>query len=125
MVQNLNPYLLILFSLVLIVFLTELNSNTATVATFIPILIVLTVDLNYNPLFFIIPVTIAASCAFMLPIATPPNAVIFGSGKIKIQDMVVTGFFLNIIAISVVGAISLVIFNMLGYQLDVRPEWIN
>ena len=123
--NDLNPYLLILFSLVLIVFLTELNSNTATVATFIPILIVLTVDLNYNPLFFIIPVTIAASCAFMLPIATPPNAVIFGSGKIKIQDMVVTGFFLNIIAISVVGAISLVIFNILGYQLDVRPEWIN
>ena len=78
---GLDIYLLILISVALIILLTELNSNTATVATFSPILIIFAVGLEVNPLIFVIPTTIAASCAFMLPIATPPNAVVFGSGK--------------------------------------------
>jgi sodium-dependent dicarboxylate transporter 2/3/5 len=69
-----NIYILIFIAVALILFLTELNSNTATIATFAPILIIFSAGLNYNPLFFVIPATIAASCAFMLPIATPPNA---------------------------------------------------
>ena len=64
-------YFLILVSVFLIIFLTELNSNTATIATFAPILIIFAIGIEENPLFFVIPATIAASCAFMLPVATP------------------------------------------------------
>ena len=78
-------YFLILVSVFLIIFLTELNSNTATIATFAPILIIFAIGIEENPLFFVIPATIAASCAFMLPVATPPNAVVYGSGKIKLK----------------------------------------
>jgi len=110
----------------LILFLTELNSNTATIATFAPILIIFSAGLNYNPLFFVIPATIAASCAFMLPIATPPNAVVFGSGRIKINDMIKAGFWLNIVSMLI---ITLVSFLILGYVFDaeigILPLWIS
>ena len=84
---GLDIYLLILIAVSLIILLTELNSNTATVATFSPILIIFAIGLEVNPLIFVIPTTIAASCAFMLPIATPPNAVVFGSGKLEINSI--------------------------------------
>ena len=101
-----NIFLLIIIFVTLIIFLTELNSNTATIATFAPILIAFAIGINVNPLFFAIPCTIAASCAFMLPVATPPNAVIFGSGKISIRNMVKAGIILNIISIFLVTIIS-------------------
>ena len=101
-----NIFLLIIIFVTLIIFLTELNSNTATIATFAPILIAFAIGINVNPLFFAIPCTIAASCAFMLPVATPPNAVIFGSGKISIRNMVRAGIILNIISIFLVTIIS-------------------
>ena len=119
-------YLLILFFVFLIIFLTELNSNTATVATFAPILIVFALGLETNPLYFVIPTTIASSCAFMLPIATPPNAVIFGSGKISINDMIRPGIFLNIASAIIVTALCFFILNLI-LQTDVNtiPEWIK
>ena len=121
-----NIYILIFISVALILFLTELNSNTATIATFAPILIIFSAGLNYNPLFFVIPATIAASCAFMLPIATPPNAVVFGSGRIKINDMIKAGFWLNIVSMLI---ITLVSFLILGYVFDaeigILPLWIS
>jgi len=101
-----NIFILIIIFVALIIFLTELNSNTATIATFAPILIAFAIGINVNPLFFAIPCTIAASCAFMLPVATPPNAVIFGSGKISIKNMVKAGIILNIISIFLVTIIS-------------------
>ena len=122
---GLDIYLLILVSVLVIIFLTELNSNTATVATFTPILIVFATGLQVNPLYFVIPTTIAASCAFMLPIATPPNAVIFGSGKIDIKVMVRAGVSLNIIAIFVVSLICIVILNIVfGYNIRSIPSWL-
>ena len=119
-------YLLILFFVFLIIFLTELNSNTATVATFAPILIVFALGLETNPIYFVIPTTIASSCAFMLPIATPPNAVIFGSGKISINDMIRPGIFLNIVSVVVVTALCFFILNLI-LQIDINtiPEWIK
>ena len=121
---GLDIYLLVLISVAIIILLTELNSNTATVATFSPILIIFAIGLEVNPLIFVIPTTIAASCAFMLPIATPPNAVVFGSGKVKINNMMRAGLLLNIISVFVVTVISLIILNQVfDYDLMNLPDW--
>ena len=123
---GLDIYILILISVFIIIFLTELNSNTATVATFTPILIIFAIGLEINPIFFVIPTTIAASCAFMLPIATPPNAVIFGSGKLDIKDMIRAGISLNIISALVVSFISILILNVVfEYEMLGVPSWIT
>ena len=120
-----NIYLLIFIAVALIIYLTELNSNTATVATFMPILIIFAISINQNPLFFVIPATIAASCAFMLPIATPPNAVVFGSGKIAIKDMIKAGFLLNIISVVVVTIISIIFIKLVfDAQIGELPNWV-
>ena len=96
--------LLIIFLLVLAVnFLTEITSNLATVSMILPILASVSVSLGVNPLIIMISATIAASCAFMLPVATPPNAVVFGSGYLKIKDMIRTGLFMNLISIIIVS----------------------
>ena len=123
---GLDIYILVLIAVALIILLTELNSNTATVATFSPILIIFAIGLEVNPLFFVIPTTIAASCAFMLPIATPPNAVVFGSGKVKINNMIKAGLPLNIISIFVVTIVSLIILSQIfNYNLMVLPDWVT
>ena len=96
--------LLIIFLLVLAVnFLTEITSNLATVSMLLPILASVSNSLGINPLIIMISATIAASCAFMLPVATPPNAVVFGSGYLKIKDMIRTGLFMNFISIIIVS----------------------
>ena len=121
---GLDIYVLVFIAVALIILLTELNSNTATVATFSPILIIFAIGLDVNPLIFVIPTTIAASCAFMLPIATPPNAVVFGSGKVKINNMIKAGLPLNIISIFVVTVLSLIILSQIfNYNLMVLPDW--
>ncbi len=81
------------------VFLTELTSNTATAATMIPLLTALAPGLGINPLELVVPATLAASCAFMLPVATPPNAIVFGSGYISMQQMMRAGVWLNVVAV--------------------------
>ena len=76
-------------------------------------------------LFFVIPTTIAASCAFMLPIATPPNAVVFGSGKLEIKDMIRTGISLNVIAALIVSILSVLILNIVfDYEMLGVPSWV-
>jgi sodium-dependent dicarboxylate transporter 2/3/5 len=89
----------------IVVFLTELTSNTATTATFVPILAAVAPALHMSPYMLIIPAAIAASCAFMLPVATPPNALVFGSGYVRIGQMVRTGFWLNLIGIVLITAL--------------------
>ena len=86
----------------LIIFLTELTSNTATTATFVPILASLAPAFDTQPLLLVVPAAIAASCAFMLPVATPPNAVVFGSGRIRLPDMCRAGIWLNFIGILII-----------------------
>jgi solute carrier family 13 (sodium-dependent dicarboxylate transporter), member 2/3/5 len=108
----------------LIIFLTELTSNTATSAMVMPILSAVAIGLGQNPLLLVVPAAIAASCAFMLPVATPPNAIVFGSGYVTIPQMVKSGFGLNIIGIIITVAITyLVVFPMFGVQVGVIPEW--
>lgn len=91
--------ILLLLVASVIVFLTELTSNTATAAAFLPILAGLAVALGQDPLLFTVIAALAASCAFMLPVATPPNAVVFGSGAIQMEEMVRAGFLLNLLVI--------------------------
>ncbi|WP_404344224.1 SLC13 family permease [Pseudoalteromonas mariniglutinosa] len=83
----------------LITFLTEITSNTATAAGFLPLLGPVAESVFGTPLVWVIPAAIACSCAFMMPVATPPNAIVFGSGQIRITDMIRSGFVLNLIAI--------------------------
>ncbi|WP_300272332.1 DASS family sodium-coupled anion symporter [Halomonas sp.] len=92
-----------------IIFLTEVTSNTATAAAFLPLLGALALSLEISPLLITVPAAIAASCAFMMPVATPPNAIVFGSGHMKIQSMIRTGFALNLI--------STVLVTLMAYGL--------
>jgi sodium-dependent dicarboxylate transporter 2/3/5 len=100
--HGLSVPILVLSVTVLIVFLTELTSNTATMATFLPILAAVAVGLGVSPLLLVVPATIAASCAFMMPVATPPNAIVFSSGELTIPQMCKAGLWLNIIGIVLV-----------------------
>lgn len=89
-----------------IIFLTEVTSNTATAAAFLPLLGALAMSQGVSPLLLTVPAAIAASCAFMMPVATPPNAIVFSSGHMKIQDMIRAGFALNLMGIVVVTLAS-------------------
>lgn len=91
----------------LIVFLTELTSNIATTATFLPVIAAIAYKSGIDPIVLTVPVTFAASCAFMLPVATPPNAIVFGSGLLTIPKMMRAGMALNIIGIIVVSFAAL------------------
>ena len=93
----------------LIAFLTELTSNTATTGTFLPVVAALAIGISVDPLIFALPATLAASCAFMLPVATPPNGIVYGSGYIRIPEMVKAGFVLNIIGIVVLSTLALLV----------------
>jgi sodium-dependent dicarboxylate transporter 2/3/5 len=86
----------------LIVFLTEMTSNTATTSTMLPVLTALAEGLGVAPMKLVLVATVGASCAFMLPVATPPNAIVFASGKVTIRQMAKAGLGLNIIAIVVI-----------------------
>ncbi|MDG3582902.1 MULTISPECIES: SLC13 family permease [Galbibacter] len=90
---------LILVIITAVNFITEVTSNLATTAMLLPILAPVALSLEINPYVLMVATTLAASCAFMLPVATPPNAVVFGSGYLKIPDMIKTGLWMNVISI--------------------------
>jgi sodium-dependent dicarboxylate transporter 2/3/5 len=97
---NAMPLFLVLLIIITSVnFLTEITSNLATTAMLLPVLVSLASAIGVHPFLLLLGATIAASCAFMLPVATPPNAVVFGSGYLKIEDMARKGFWMNIISI--------------------------
>ena len=101
--------LLVLIIAAMIIFLTELTSNVATTLTFMPVVGAIALEAGYDPIVLLVPVTLAASCAFMLPVATPPNAIVFGSGLLTIPEMVRAGIVLNLISIFVVSLAALVL----------------
>src|SRR5210317_58202 len=110
----------------LIIFLTELTSNTATSAMVMPILAAVAIGLGQNPLLLVVPAAIAASCAFMLPVATPPNAIVFGSGYVTIPQMAKSGFGLNIIGIVVTVVVTyLLVLPMFGVVINELPAWVQ
>ncbi len=117
--------LLIFLVIIIIVFLTEITSNTATAAAFLPILASTAIGIGQDPMLFVLPAAIAASCAFMLPVATPPNAIIYGSGKVTIPQMANAGIWLNIIVSVLFTIASYTIFAyVFGIEIGVVPDWI-
>lgn len=108
-------------------FLTEMTSNLATIAMILPILAPLSTTLGVHPMLFMVPATISASCAFMLPVATPPNAVVFGSGHLVISDMAKTGLWMNIISILFLTMITYyflpLIWDLEAMNLTQKPNY--
>ena len=104
--KTVHPLVLIFAIATLIIFLTEMTSNVATTSTFLPVIGALAIAIGAIPVALTIPVCLAASCAFMLPVATPPNAIVYGSGKFTIATMMKAGFALNIVGIFVVSLFS-------------------
>ncbi len=115
--------IIVIISIVTVI-LTEFTSNTATATTLLPIVAGLAVAMKINPLLLMIPATISSSTAFMLPVATPPNAIAFGSGYIRIKDMLRIGIMLNLI-----GLILLIILlyvsasPIFGIDWSTFPAW--
>jgi len=110
----------------LILMLTELTSNTATAATFLPIVAATAVSLGQNPLLLLIPAALASNCAFMLPVGTPPNAVVFGSGLITLPQMARAGFILNVVMVPIVVGLVLLLGPMVfDLHLHTLPSWVK
>jgi sodium-dependent dicarboxylate transporter 2/3/5 len=109
----------------MILMLTELTSNTATAATFLPIVAATAISLGQNPLLFLVPTALSANCSFMLPVGTPPNAIVFGSGAVTLPQMARAGFALNVALVPViVGLVLLLGPWVFDVRLDVLPAWV-
>lgn len=113
----LHIIILVLLSLLVIIFLTEITSNTATASAFLPILASVSITMGFDPLLLVIPAAIGASCAFMLPVATPPNAIVFGSGFITIPQMARAGLILNLVMVIIV---TVVLYLLAGYVFGIE-----
>ncbi len=120
----LPTFVLILLVCLALTFLTELTSNTATTEMILPILASVAVATGTHPLVLMIPATMSASCAFMMPVATPPNAIVFGSNRLSIAEMARAGIFLNLIGALVIATVvytlGLVVFDI---DPSVLPDW--
>ena len=99
LMQGIHFFVFILLLVAMVNFLTEITSNVATASMLLPILAALSAAIGVHPYGLMVPATLAASCAFMLPVATPPNAVVFGSGYLRISDMARAGFAMNMVSI--------------------------
>jgi sodium-dependent dicarboxylate transporter 2/3/5 len=122
--KGVHPYLILLAVVALMSFLTELTSNVASTQMLLPVFASLAVSSGNNPLLIMIPATLASSLAFMLPTATPPNAIVFGTNRIQIATMVRTGFALNMMGILVVVLITWLLGNsVLDIDLGIIPDW--
>jgi len=97
--QTLDPFVIVCLLLITVLFMTEVMSNVALVTVLLPVVAGIAHGIGVPPLLLCIPITMASSCAFMLPMATPPNAIVFASGYIKVAQMVRIGFILNVLAI--------------------------
>jgi sodium-dependent dicarboxylate transporter 2/3/5 len=121
------PMLLILCAVCFgILMLTELTSNTATAATFLPITGALALSLGQNPLLFLIPTALAANCSYMMPVGTPPNAIVYGSGLVTLPQMARTGLILNVALVPIlVGLLLLLASAVFGVEIGVVPAWVR
>ena len=122
--SGVDPLIILVMVCLVITFLTELTSNTATTEMILPIMASLAVAIEVHPLFLMVPVTMSCSCAFMMPVATPPNAIVFGTGQLKISQMVKTGLLLNFIAVAVVATMAYYFLPFCwGFEIDQLPQW--
>jgi len=120
----LHPIILIALVCTVATFLTEMTSNTATAQMLLPILGSLAVAVKMNPLLLMIPGTISCSCAFMLPVATPPNAIVFGTERLRVSDMAKTGFLINWFGVVIVTAVMYLLGKpVFGIDFSQFPDW--
>ncbi len=124
LLQGVSLIVLIFILIASVNFLTEITSNLATTAMLLPILAPMAKSIEVHPYTLLVSATVAASCAFMLPVATPPNAVVFGSGYLRIPDMVRTGIWMNLISICI---LTLIVYFLLpylwGFDPRLHPDW--
>ncbi len=121
---GLHPVLVIVVICLIVTFLTEFTSNTATTEMILPILAALAVAINVNPLFLMIPGTLSCSFAFMLPVATPPNAIVFGSQRLHITDMARMGVIVNLIGVVTTTVATYMLgWYIFGIDLASFPDW--
>lgn len=115
--EGVSIFILVILVAAVVNFLTEVTSNLATTAMLLPILAPVALSFNVHPYILMIAVTLSASCAFMLPVATPPNAIVFGANYLKVSDMAKKGLVLNLVSILIIG---LVVYFFMPYvfQLD-------
>ncbi|MCK4350413.1 MAG: anion permease, partial [Candidatus Krumholzibacteria bacterium] len=118
--------LIVILTALLVTFLTEVTSNTAIATIFLPILAATAIGFGLHPFLLMIPATISASCAFMLPVATPPNAIVFSSGFIPMQGMVRAGVFMNLMGVVLVTLVLyLLVIPAFGISLARLPAWVG
>lgn len=110
--------LLMLLVCATIVFLSEIASNTATAAAFLPVVGSLALGVGENPLLFVVPAALAASCGFMLPVATPPNAIVYATGHVSVPKMVRAGLMLDLMGIAVILVVA---YTFLLWAFGVQP----
>uniref|UniRef100_A0A668A6Y7 Solute carrier family 13 member 2 n=1 Tax=Myripristis murdjan TaxID=586833 RepID=A0A668A6Y7_9TELE len=124
--KSIPPFAISLLLSLLVATFTECSSNTATTTLFLPILasMVNQTSIKIHPLYVMLPCTIAASLAFMLPVATPPNAIAFSFGKLKVIDMVKAGFMLNLIGILCIN-LGINTWGYSMFQMHTFPDWAN
>lgn len=122
--SSMPPWAMNLLLTLIIAMLTEVTSNSATTTLILPILANLALRLNLNPLYLMFPCVIAASFAFMLPVATPPNAIVFATGHLSVKDMALAGFPLNFICIGVL-ALATNLWGEAYFKLSVLPSGFN
>jgi sodium-dependent dicarboxylate transporter 2/3/5 len=123
LLKGLNLIVLLIVIITVVNFFTEITSNVATIAMLLPILAPIAIGLKIHPYIFLVGASIASSCAFMLPVATPPNAVVFSSGLLKIIDMIKVGFFLNIFSILIISIITYFLLPILwDFEVNFIPD---
>jgi len=118
LLDGISLFLLVIILITAVNFLTEITSNLATTAMLLPILYPMAITIDVHPFILMVSATVAATCAFMLPVATPPNAVVFGSGYLRIPDMVRVGVWMNIVSIII---LTLFVFFLLPILWDFDP----
>ncbi|MBI1289686.1 DASS family sodium-coupled anion symporter [bacterium] len=122
--RGINPLVMMILISLLVTFLTELTSNTATAQILLPLFAANAVALGIDPRLLMIPVAVSCSMAFMLPVATPPNAIVFGSGRLQIGDMMRAGLFLNLVGAIVIPLLMWVLADMaFGIDINSMPKW--
>ncbi|MBU5267144.1 SLC13 family permease [Virgibacillus proomii] len=124
--QGIHIFIVLLVVTGVVIFLTEITSNTATANMMYPIMAALAVALGVHPFVVMIAAGVASSCAFMLPVATPPNAVVFGSGYLRIPDMAKAGLVLNLIGIILITvAIYFLLPIIWGININEVPDFVK
>uniref|UniRef100_A0A1I7Z829 CitMHS domain-containing protein n=1 Tax=Steinernema glaseri TaxID=37863 RepID=A0A1I7Z829_9BILA len=118
----LHPMAIMSICIAISVFVTNICANTVTASIFLPIAAEMATSLKIHPLYFMLPITIAASFAFALPVATPPNAIIFASGLVKVNDLVVSGTILSIL-LGIVTIFVVQFWGTLVFGLSTFPAW--